>query len=241
MSLSRYRHIVWDWNGTLLDDLDLSIDIMNGILARRGLPPLDRTRYHALFDFPVRDYYARLGFDSAADSFEQLSIDFITAYDRRRWESQLHTGASVLLGAIQSAGLTQSILSAYRHQTLCEIVEHFALTPHFVRLTGLDNIYAHSKVELGRAWLEELALPRHQVLLVGDTLHDFEVAQALGIDCVLVAGGHHPAARLLTRTPDVVADLAALAARLELALTPISRAPAPPLAAAFSDRDNPAG
>jgi phosphoglycolate phosphatase len=68
MPVPRYRHIVWDWNGTLLDDLDYSIGVMNTLLARRALPLLDRARYHALFDFPVRDYYYRLGFDQASDS-----------------------------------------------------------------------------------------------------------------------------------------------------------------------------
>jgi phosphoglycolate phosphatase len=122
---------------------------------------------------------------------------------------------------VQAAGLTQSILSAYRHETLCEIVAHFSLTPRFVRLTGLDNIYAHSKIDLGRAWLAELALPREQILLIGDTLHDFDVAAALGVDCLLVSGGHHPAHRLRERTPHVCADLTALGARL--GFSPVSR------------------
>ena len=38
MALTAHRHLIWDWNGTLLDDLDLSVDVMNTLLARRGLP-----------------------------------------------------------------------------------------------------------------------------------------------------------------------------------------------------------
>jgi phosphoglycolate phosphatase len=79
-----------------------------------------------------------------------------------------------------------------------------------MRLTGLDNIFAHSKAELGRAWLAELGLPPTQVLLVGDTLHDLEVAQHMGVDCVLVAAGHHPAARLRARHDRVFDGLAEL-------------------------------
>jgi phosphoglycolate phosphatase len=77
-------------------------------------------------------------------------------------------------------------------------------------LTGLDNIYAHSKTELGRAWVKELALPGPDILMVGDTVHDLEVARAMGVDCVLVAGGHHPVARLRRHHEHVVDDLAAL-------------------------------
>jgi phosphoglycolate phosphatase len=210
MTTPRYQHIVWDWNGTLLDDVDYSIACMNGLLARRQLPLLDRARYHALFDFPVRDYYYRLGFDPAHDSFEALSVEFISAYDAHRWDCHLHAATREILRAADRAGVTQSILSAYRQETLHEIVAHFDLTGHFLRLTGLDNIFAHSKAELGRAWLAELGLPPASVLLVGDTLHDLEVAQHMGVDCVLVAAGHHPASRLRARHPRVLDHLAEL-------------------------------
>jgi phosphoglycolate phosphatase len=202
-----YRHVIWDWNGTLLDDLDLSIDIMNGVLERRGLPRLDRARYHAVFDFPVRAYYERLGFDFRRDSFENLSAEFIAGYDARREESQLQSGAREVLAALEHAGVTQSVLSAYRGVTLREIVGHFGLTHHFSRLIGLDNIYAHSKTELGRAWVAELGLPGNAILMIGDTLHDLEVAEAMGVDCVLVAAGHHPDHRLRRATDRVLDDL----------------------------------
>jgi phosphoglycolate phosphatase len=210
MSHARYRHIIWDWNGTLLDDLDLCVDVMNGLLDRRSLPLLDRARYHRLFDFPVRAYYERLGFDFARDSFEELSVEFISAYDARRWECRLQPGAQTILGSLQAAGLSQSVLSAYRQETLREIVGHFGLTPHFKRILGLDNIYAHSKAELGRNWVAELGLPRGEILLIGDTLHDLDVARAIGVNCVLVACGHHPEARLRSHTDHVLADLSGL-------------------------------
>jgi len=205
-----YRHIIWDWNGTLLDDLDISIEVMNGLLAPRGLPLLDRARYHELFDFPVRDYYSRLGFDFARDSFERLSVEFITAYDARRWDCRLHAGAEEALSAVTRGGATQSILSAYRHKTLVEIVAHFGLSDHFVRLAGLDNIFAGSKADLGRALIAGLGLPPFDVVMIGDTLHDLDVARHMGVDCVLVAAGHHPAARLRARHDRVVDNLAAL-------------------------------
>lgn len=214
--LRRYRHIIWDWNGTLLDDLDLCIDIMNGLLRKRSLPLLDRTRYHAIFDFPVRNYYSQLGLDSTDEGFRALSVEFISAYDQRRFETALHPGVDAILAAIQKAGWTQSILSAYRHETLCEIVSHFGLTSRFTRLSGLDNIYAQSKVDLGRRCLAELGVPPNEVLLVGDTLHDFDVAESLGVDCVLIAHGHHPLDRLQARCPQVLPNLSALAAELGL-------------------------
>ena len=68
----------------------------------------------------------------------------------------------------------------------------------------------------GRIWVEELALPRRKILLVGDTLHDLEVARELGVDCVLVAAGHHPESRLRARTQRVFPTLRALLASSEI-------------------------
>lgn len=210
MQTTNYRHIIRDWNGTLLDDLDYCIGIMNAILQRRALPALDRARYHAVFDFPVRDYYARLGFDPAQDSFEALRVEFIGAYDAHRLECPLQPDARRTLATVQAAGLTQSILSAYRHETLLDVVGHFGLIPHFIHLAGLDNIYAHSKAEFGRAQLARLDLPPREILLVGDTVHDLEVARELGVDCVLVSAGHHPAEKLRRHHHRVLDSLAKL-------------------------------
>jgi phosphoglycolate phosphatase len=211
MARPRYRHLIWDWNGTLLDDLDLSIGVMNAMLARRALAPLDRARYHALFDFPVQRYYERLGFDPVRDRFEQLSVEFITGYDAERLRAPLHHRAPETLAAVRAAGLGQSILSAYRHETLHEIVAHFGLTAHFDHIAGLDNIHAHSKVALGRELVRRLGLPPADLLLVGDTLHDLEVARDLGVACALIAAGHHPAERLRPGGAPVYASLAAFA------------------------------
>lgn len=206
-SIPRYRHIIWDWNGTLLDDLDYSIGVMNALLARRQLPLLHRARYHALFDFPVRAYYERLGFDAAVDPFEKLSTEFISGYDARRTEAPLHLHTAATLTAVSAAGLRQSILSAYRHETLHEIVAHFGLTAHFDHIAGLDNIHAHSKLALGRDLVARLGVPSAEILLVGDTLHDHDVARELGIACALIAAGHHPLERLRQTGAPVFATL----------------------------------
>lgn len=216
--IENYRHVIWDWNGTLLDDLYLCVEVMNGMLTRRGLPGLDRARYRAVFDFPVRDYYSRLGLAVDDASFHAISVEFIDAYEARRLEPVLQTGAADLLGAVSARGLTQSILSAYHRDSLRIVVSHHGLHAHFTELNGLDNIYAASKVALGRACLAALKIPAREVLLVGDTLHDLAVARELGVDCALVAHGHHPALRLRAHSEHVYEDLASLADAVGLRL-----------------------
>ena len=194
--MSKYRHIIWDWNGTLLDDAWLSVEITNQLMERRGMPAITHRRYQEVFGFPLEEYCIQLGFDFATESFEQLSDEFIRVYEQRRLECQLQPNAVEVLQAVQRAGVEQSILSAYRQQTLEELISHFQLEGFFVRLTGVDNDRGEGKIHNGKCWIEELSYPGAQVGLIGDTLHDWEVAQAMGVDCALVLGGHQSRERL---------------------------------------------
>jgi phosphoglycolate phosphatase len=156
-------------------------------------------------------YYEHLGFDLSADgAFERLGREWTDAYEASRFACPLHAGAREILAAVRAAEYTQSILSAYPMERLKEIVGHFGLTGHFMQVLGLDDIWARSKVELGHRWLAELALPPSRVILIGDTVHDWDVAQALGIDCALVATGHQSVERLRRKTARVFDSLAEL-------------------------------
>lgn len=203
-------HIVWDWNGTLLNDTDLCIEIMNELLSERGMPPLDKTRYQAIFDFPVIEYYRRLGFDFNRDPFEIIGAEFIRRYETRRIEARLQPGARPTLEALRDGGYTQSILSAYRHDTLETLLAHFEVRAYFDEVLGSDNVYAFGKIEQGRAWMRERKMNPASVLLIGDTRHDFDVAQAMGCRCLLVADGYHPRSKLESLGAPVVDTLQAV-------------------------------
>jgi phosphoglycolate phosphatase len=195
-SIKHYRHVIWDWNGTLLDDAWLCIEITNSLLRPRGLELLTPDRYQRLFDFPVLVYYERMGFDLEAESFEKLGSAFIESYDRRRFECELQPHAVDALDAVRRAGMTQSILSAYKRQSLTEIAAHFGLAEYFVDMIGLDDHYAAGKVDHGKAFIARLPHASREVLLVGDTVHDYEVADAMGADCLLIPSGHHSVEKL---------------------------------------------
>jgi len=211
--VGRYRHIIWDWNGTLLDDAQVCVDILNEILRKYSKPPVTYEQYRENFDFPVKDYYRRLGFDFAVESYEKLADEYVTAYNRKRFECRLQDGVVDTLETCRALGVTQLLLSAYNQKMLDEIVECFGIRHFFAKLVGLDDHYADSKLEAGRRLLKENGLDGRDVLLVGDTLHDHEVAQALGTDCVLVCNGHHPQHRLQScgvRLLKCLAEVAAL-------------------------------
>ena len=190
------KHMVWDWNGTLMNDVGLCLDITNQMLQRRGLAQVDSARYREVFGFPLRDYCARIGYDLECDSFERLSDEFNELYEKRRCECPLHEGVGDRLRALNGNGIQHTVLSAYGQERLVEIVAFYGLSPLFHAVWGLDNSYGEGKVERGRRCMAEMEWDPADTLYVGDTLHDGEVAQAMGVECVLVSHGHQNRHRL---------------------------------------------
>lgn len=194
---THYQHIIWDWNGTLLNDAWLCIEVLNGLLTKRGRQNICEQIYRQHFGFPVIHFYEFLGFDFSTDNFDHISREFIDSYESR-WlqECALHLESTETLAALSARGITHSVLSAAEQSALETGIHHYGLQTHFTTLVGADNIYANGKIERGRQSMEALPLDPSKVLLIGDTLHDHEVAQAIGCDSLLLAHGHHSAERL---------------------------------------------
>lgn len=239
--MQKYTHIIWDWNGTLLDDVARCMAVINAMLEKRGLPALASVdAYRSVFGFPVRDYYRRVGFDFGKEAFETLAAEYIElyyggdengggigdgkgcgsggiGYGKGRGSNgssasdacgngygagrgiscdiRLFPGAAEILAEFQRGGIRQVILSASETGKLLTQMRPFAIDSYFDEILGAQDIFAAGKADLGMAYVRR-AMPERAVL-VGDTVHDKEVADALGADCVLVASGHQGKATLL--------------------------------------------
>jgi len=202
--LKRYSTIIWDWNGTLLNDVEICISSMNKLLNERKLPLLDTERYRQIFTFPVRDYYEKAGFDFSSEPFETPAIQFIDNYRLSLPGATLQEGAKEALRFFRSRKTDQSVLSVMEQQLLGDSVKGFGIEGYFGRISGIDNHYGEGKTELALKTLEDTREIKENILLVGDTLHDHEVAEATGIDCILIAHGHQSYERLSTSGREVV-------------------------------------
>jgi len=205
--ISNYRHIIWDWNGTLIDDVWLVVEIMNKMLKKRNLPGIDSKKYREIFDFPVTRYYLKLGFNFSLEPFEELTVEFISEYYARFNECKLFDKVEEVLKEISDRGIGQSILSASKEDVLTEKIRYYGIDKYFCRILGLDNHYAESKVDRGKKWIAELNLNPQNVLLIGDTTHDYIVSKHIGSDCLLIANGHYNYERLTKSGVDVVSSL----------------------------------
>lgn len=191
-----YSHIIWDWNGTLLDDRDLCNETVNRLLVSRGCAPLSRERYYEVFGFPVENYYAAAGFDFAKDPYPVLAQEFMDMYIPASLSCGLTPGARCALDYFRASGRAQIILTASDTDTLGRQMEKLGIADRFDAVLGQDNIYARGKTELAADWIRESGLDPKDLLMIGDTLHDAEIAGVLGCDCVLIARGHHDEKRL---------------------------------------------
>lgn len=186
----KVRGILWDWNGTLLNDTELSVQTMNQMLQKRNLPPLSIAGYKDVFSFPVKDYYLKIGFDFVTEPFEIPAMEYIDLYNCKVQHCSLHEHALTVLKHFHQHGIRQFILSAMEQQTLKQCLKQQELISYFEQVSGLDNHYAASKVQSGQQLIASLNLDVNELLLIGDTVHDYEVASQLGCKCVLIANGH---------------------------------------------------
>lgn len=190
MDIKNYKHIIWDWNGTILNDLKLSVDVGNNLFRKKNLPEISVEKYKSIFTIPVVNYYIAAGFDFSKESFEIVGKEWMDEYEERKYECKLHKGLIETMEKFKSMNIEQSLLSAYKQDNLIEMAEHFNLTKYFTRIAGLDNIYAAGKIDLGKDLMKSIGNKPGEVLMIGDTVHDFEVSREIGADCVLIAGGH---------------------------------------------------
>ncbi len=190
------KHVIWDWNGTLLDDVDLAVEAIGEVLEAHGLPRIEIEAYRETFCFPISEYYRKLGFAKGTAAFETATLQFVESYRKRVGTSRLHAGTELVLKTIQDSGVKQSILSAAHQDDLESLLKHFGIRAYFDHIFGLNDHYAAGKIDRGHKLIKACGIPAKDSLLIGDTDHDWEVGQALGLDVLLLGDGHQTHERL---------------------------------------------
>ena len=186
------RHLVWDWNGTLFDDQVAVVAAVNDALAKLGLPGIDADGYRTHFTRPVERFYEQVaGRAISAEEWATLDGAYHDSYLGRLERLALAPDARAALAAGAAAGLSQSLLSMWRHDDLVPLVERLGIGRFFVRVDGLRRSDGGGKARHLVEHLAALALPAREVVLVGDSLDDLAAARAVGAGCVLYDGGSH--------------------------------------------------
>ncbi|WP_321514761.1 HAD hydrolase-like protein [Marinifilum fragile] len=203
-----FKAIIWDYNGTLLDDLSIGVLSINKMLNKRGLPLLTTEHYREVFTFPVKSYYEAVGFDFETEDWDKAANEFIDHYTSLLPHSGIFPEAVDLLTHFNKEGKKQFILSAMEQNMLNESTRNENIIKYFDEISGIDNIYASSKIDNGLQLMKKHELKASEVCLFGDTTHDYEVAKELKCNCILIASGHQSYQKLKeTGCPIVVNHL----------------------------------
>jgi phosphoglycolate phosphatase len=182
--------IIWDWNGTLINDVEACVQAMNIMLTKRNRKLIEAKLYKDIFTFPVKKYYEILGFDFNQESFEELSVEYINLYKKLSRKSPLHENTIEILDFFKANKYRQIILSASEQLALEKQAKERGVFYYFNAIIGLDNIYAKSKLDNALNFIKTSQTNFEQIVLIGDTYHDYEVAKAIGAVCILIQVGH---------------------------------------------------
>lgn len=187
-----YGHIIWDFNGTILDDVETGILSVNKLLRDRELPEIaDREQYQSVFCFPIKHYYEKLGFNFEKEPYEVVAPLWVEQYMINVKNARVFSDARTAIDVFNSLGIPQTLLSATELEMLKGQLVSLGLSDAFCEVLGREDIHAASKEGIARAWRDRHS--NEMTLMIGDTDHDLQVARAIGADCVLISRGHQSA------------------------------------------------
>jgi len=209
-NLNNTKALIWDWNGTLLNDMEISILSMNQMLEKRNYPLLTTEKYLSIFTFPVQNYYKKAGVDFDTHDWDTVAMEFIGTYRENVVDAKLHADVEETLRYFQQKNIKQYILSAMQQDFLAETVMKSGIFGLFEKVVGLNNHYAETKEDVARNLISEIGISPAEICMVGDTIHDFEVAELVGINCILIAHGHQSYQRLTETGTMVIRDFGEL-------------------------------
>lgn len=189
------NYLFWDFNGTILDDTALCHEILNEMLTIEKRPLISLEDYLMIFTFPVIDYY-KIVYDLNKTSFDVLAKRFISAYQPRSLSLDLHQDIVETILYFKHKGYKNILLSASEVKNLQEQLNHYQIKDLFDDVLGTSDIYATSKIEVGRSYMEVKRIDPKSCLMIGDTIHDAEVANALGMSVIIYTKGHQHPSRL---------------------------------------------
>lgn len=203
------KTVIWDFNGTIIDDTDLCLNVEKKMLRKRGLrDQYTREDYQNMFCFPVINYYYKLGYTFENETYEEISVEFNDMYDAGFDTCTLVDGFEELIAESIQKGYRNVILSASRHDALVDQCHQLHIAHYFDEILGIDNALAASKINMAKQWMANTDVDPEDCIYIGDTVHDQETADALGIEnCILAACGHQSYEVLKEKGANVVHTL----------------------------------
>ena len=184
----KYKNIIWDWNGTILNDAPVAFEATNILLERYGYPKITLEYYRDNVDTPIVNFYSKI-FDLNRHDMEMLDDEWGVLYNHLSDKIELHADVEEMLSAFANNNLNQIILSAFKTNEITKYARKFSIENYFDDILGTQNIVMESKTTRGIRYMQEHGFVPEHTLYIGDTVHDYDTARDLGVDCILFSGG----------------------------------------------------
>lgn len=202
----KYKYIIWDWNGTLLNDIGASLASVNDMLEMRGMEPIDIDYYKECICVPIIGFYEKV-FDMEKEDYSIIIKQYNEGYLYHLADIGLTDGAVAALEYFRENGAKQVIVSSSNNDQLCMNAEKYGVSGYFDAILGSGDYFAGSKIERAKDYLFRNNARKEEILVIGDLEHDAEMADTLGADCILLTSGHEHPERLGNAGKPLVDDL----------------------------------
>jgi phosphoglycolate phosphatase len=189
--LNMTKTIIWDWNGTLLNDVDYNINVVNIMLKRRGLRILARDEYRMLEKVPIKQFYINIGINITNDNvFSEIIKEYWIIYNDNYIQLELNENAENILQKIQENGIKNYLLSLTYNKELIKQIDLFDIKGCFERIIGSNDSEVRNKIDKAKELIEKEKINIKEALLIGDVINDYEVAEKFGMRYILYSNGH---------------------------------------------------
>ncbi len=187
--MMKYKNIIWDYNGTIINDAQLAVDAENIVLQSYGLPTIDLEYYLKECEMPLINFYKKI-FNMEKYDFSEIARRFIASYDDLFETANVFPEVRSMIETLSKINCRQGVISGFETSRLVSSLKKFDLAQYFSFISGSDDIDAGDKSERAVKVVEKYGFAPEETLFIGDMYHDWETARRVGADCVLIAKGH---------------------------------------------------
>lgn len=200
--------VVYDWNGTLLDDVGISFDCFLITLEMLGAKPPTLEEYKNNYDIPIRRLYMASGVP------EQLFLEkingvfhtFYSHYKQRADKAVLRSGVADTLSSLHGKNVKQIIASNDIGDRIKHQITRLSINDFIHDVVAFSDMESRKvpKGELLKQYMKREKIPAHNAVMVGDVMEEIQIARELGMASIAITDGYVTESRLRAAKPDHV-------------------------------------
>ncbi len=187
--MKKYTTIIWDFNGTLVDDVYAALGAVNDMLTRRDQKIITIDDYYKAVDTPIWKFYEQV-FTPGTITPEEAIAEFATGYDKHIKSEPLMEGANQVLSYLASLHKTQLVVSASHIDKVTSRLVSLGVMDYFQKVLALTDYNAGDKTFLAQRYITNNGISSDDVVVIGDCVADWQMSKNLHCDCILNTKGH---------------------------------------------------